>query len=156
MTSSLISSDEFIVGRGSATYKATVEDIKNYIGGGGGAQVIVSDSAPAITDLEEGTLWWDSVEGDLFVLYNDSSDPDAPNLIWVDATNHSNADDRDVIISDNEPASPDFKGQLWVNTSECPPELNIWDGDCDGTGTGGWFPVEGGPIEAVCCVIRVE
>ena len=48
-------------------------------------------------------------------------------MIWADATNHSNADDRDVIISDQEPTNPDFIGQIWVNTGECPPTLECME-----------------------------
>ena len=111
--------------------------------GEGGAQVIVSETAPDVTGLEEGTLWWDSKEGDLFVLYANENADGSIDMIWADATNHSNADDRDVIIGDQEPTNPDFIGQLWVNTSECPPTLNVWNGDCDGNG-GEWVPIEGG------------
>ena len=144
MASTLQTGDQFIVSRNNGTYKTTIDNIKEFIGSGG-SEVIVSETAPDPADypagtggvLTEGTLWWDSTEGDLFVLYDDNG-----SLIWVDATNHSNSDDRDVIISENEPVA-DFIGQLWVDTSECPPTLNVWDGDCDGGG-GSWKPIEGG------------
>ena len=47
---------------------------------------MVQDSPPATTDLEEGTLWWNSDADDLrlYVLYNDPA-PDA-GLKWVQAT----------------------------------------------------------------------
>lgn len=90
--SKLISTDHFIVNRDGATYKTTTEEIKNFIGG---SSVIVRDTAPdpVAESLEEGTLWWDSDEGDMFVLYNDSTDPDNPNLIWVDSNNHTIIDE---------------------------------------------------------------
>ena len=141
MPSLLKSGDQFIVGRGTTTHKTTIDEIKNYIGGSTGSTVIVSDTAPDITGLEEGTLWWDSDEGDLFILYNDSIDPLNPNLIWVDATNHGNSDSREIIYSDSAPVTGDFSGQLWVKTSSCPPELYIWDGDCEGDG-GKWTVVK--------------
>ena len=92
--SKLISTDHFIVNRDGATYKTTTEEIKNFIGG---SSVIVRDTAPdpVAESLEEGTLWWDSDEGDMFVLYNDSTDPDNPNLIWVDSNNHTIIDGGD-------------------------------------------------------------
>ena len=40
----------------------------------------------------------------------------------------------------NEPISPN-NGDMWVDTSECPPVLKIWS-DC--TGTGEWLEVQGG------------
>lgn len=54
--------------------------------GAGGSEVLVQDAPPATTDLEEGTLWWNSDADDLrlYVLYNDP-DPDA-GLKWVQAT----------------------------------------------------------------------
>ena len=54
--------------------------------GAGGSEVLVQDSPPATTDLEEGTLWWNSDADDLrlYVLYNDPA-PDA-GLKWVQAT----------------------------------------------------------------------
>ena len=54
--------------------------------GAGGSEVLVQDAPPATTDLEEGTLWWNSDATDLrlYVLYNDP-DPDQ-GLKWIQAT----------------------------------------------------------------------
>ena len=53
---------------------------------GAGSEVIVSPTPPITTDLEEGTLWWNSDAGDmqLYVLYNDA-DPDG-GLKWIEAS----------------------------------------------------------------------
>lgn len=41
-------------------------------GGGGGASVTVSDTAPA-DDPESGDLWWDSTDGSMYVHYVDDN-----------------------------------------------------------------------------------
>ena len=52
--------------------------------------------------------------------------------------------DIDVPISsgDNPPQGPNL-GDLWVDTSDCPPTLNVWD-DCDDPGNPTWKPIGGG------------
>ena len=64
--------------------KVTVEQLLADIDVDGGAEVIISDDAPdfAADNLEPGTLWWSSSEGDLFILYKDPAD----NTQWVSAT----------------------------------------------------------------------
>ena len=47
--------------------------------GGGGAEVSVGDNPPA--DPEQGNLWWDTVEGRLFIYYTDGNSSQ-----WVDAS----------------------------------------------------------------------
>ena len=51
--------------------------------GSGGAEVLVSETAPVIDDLEEGSLWWNSSSTDLqlYVLYNDNGTKK-----WVEAS----------------------------------------------------------------------
>ena len=51
--------------------------------GSGGAEVLVSETAPVIDDLEEGSLWWNSTstELQLYVLYNDNGTKK-----WVEAS----------------------------------------------------------------------
>ena len=51
--------------------------------GGGGAEVLVSETAPDPSNLAEGSLWWNSSETELqlFVLYNDNG-----TLKWVEAS----------------------------------------------------------------------
>src|SRR5215467_14368925 len=49
-------------------------------GGAGGASITVSDTPPAIPANNQ--LWWDSVNGQLYLWYNDGSSTQ-----WVNATN---------------------------------------------------------------------
>ena len=50
-----------------------------------------------------------------------------------------------IHIGDTYPGTPSL-GDLWVDTTECPPVLNIWS-DCDGTE--GWKPIGGGNTDVI-------
>ena len=50
-----------------------------------------------------------------------------------------------IHIGDTYPGTPSL-GDLWVDTSECPPVLQIWN-DCDGTEE--WKPIGGRPVDAI-------
>tara|TARA_Y100001937_G_scaffold46743_1_gene65617 strand:+ start:4158 stop:7574 length:3417 start_codon:yes stop_codon:yes gene_type:complete len=50
--------------------------------GSGGAQVTISENAPAAADSSVGDLWWDSDDSDLHVYYNDGTSSQ-----WVSVTN---------------------------------------------------------------------
>ena len=50
-----------------------------------------------------------------------------------------------IHIGDTYPGTPSL-GDLWVDTTECPPVLNIWS-DCDGTE--GWKPIGGGNSDGI-------
>ena len=47
-----------------------------------------------------------------------------------------------VISGDTQPGSPSL-GDIWIDTSDCPPTLNIWD-DCEDPGNPIWTPIGGG------------
>ena len=57
-----------------------------------------------------------------------------------------------IHIGDTYPGTPSL-GDLWVDTSECPPVLQIWN-DCDGTEE--WKPIGGKPVEPINFVARIE
>ena len=66
---------------------------------------------------------------------------DASNAGLMSPESFSKVDDGPTIISDGkEPDSPAL-GDLWFDTNDCPPTLNIWS-DCDGEA--GWKPISGG------------
>ena len=46
-----------------------------------------------------------------------------------------------VISGPDGPDGPNL-GDIWVDTSDCPPTLNIWD-DCDNPGNPSWTPISG-------------
>ena len=50
--------------------------------------------------------------------------------------------DGGIDAGDTPPAAPEL-GDLWVDMSQCPPTLNIWD-DCDNPGNPSWKPIGGG------------
>ena len=47
-----------------------------------------------------------------------------------------------LITSPNPPTDPS-PGDIWVDLSDCPPTINIWD-DCDDPGNPSWKPIGGG------------
>ena len=47
-----------------------------------------------------------------------------------------------VIAGPNQPSNPAL-GDIWIDTSDCPPTINIWN-DCDDPGNPTWTPIGGG------------
>ena len=78
---------------------------------------------------------------------------DDAELPLVDSTNaglmspgeHDKLDGMPNIISGpTEPGSPST-GDIWIDTNDCPPTINIWD-DCDDPGNPIWRPIGGGEL----------
>ena len=75
-------------------------------------------------------------ENDLFVLYRDDNSLRKVTLEQLKESINP------ITIGDTEPGNPGI-GDLWVDTNECPPVLNIYD-DCDDPGNPTWKPIGGG------------
>ena len=74
---SLINDDLFVVQRGNSIYKVASSTLKNEYASE--AQVFVSPNPP--NNPVEGTLWWSTREGNLFIWYDDGDSQQ-----WVDAS----------------------------------------------------------------------
>lgn len=74
---------------------------EEFTSGGGG--VTVSATAPASPD--DGALWWDSDDGELYLYYNDGSSSQ-----WVAAAGPS------VTVSATAPTG--YEGQLWLDSTD--------------------------------------
>ena len=75
-------------------------------GGGGGASVSISDSAPS--SPSSGDLWWDSSQAILFIYYADGSSNQ-----WVKA-NPSGSGGADIAVQETAPSNPST-GDLWFD-----------------------------------------
>ena len=64
-----------------------------------------------------------------------------PTTLNIPASSWGDVTDKPIYIDTDEPGSPS-NGDLWVDLSECPPELKVWS-DCSGTGQ--WEDIEGTP-----------
>ena len=73
--------------------------------GGGGGSITVSDTPPTDPAPENGNLWWDSVNGKLFVYY-----VDVDSSQWVDAAGPS------VAVQSTAPTG--YEGQLWLDDTD--------------------------------------
>ena len=112
-------------------------------GGGGGATVTVSDSAP--TNPGSGDLWFKSDEGQLKVWYQDGTSNQ-----WVDTSNNagggggSSSSGANVSVSDTPPTNPTPQnGDLWWKSNEGRLKIRYEDGN-----TNQWvdaFPVLDAP-----------
>ena len=129
---------------------------------GGGAQVPGGDTPPTngneIGDLFFDTinntlLYWDGTQwvpiaGDEALELDDLADvnvgsaTDGQVLIYDQANGEWIPGTIGFITGDNQPGNPSI-GDIWVDTSQCPPVINIWD-DCDDPGNPTWKPIGGG------------
>ena len=98
-------------------------------GGGGGATVTVSDSAP--TSPGSGDLWFKSDEGQLKVWYQDGTSNQ-----WVDTSNNagggggSSSSGANVSVSDSPPTNPTPQnGDLWWKSNEGRLKIRYEDGN---------------------------
>ena len=49
-----------------------------------------------------------------------------------------------IIAGENPPGTPSL-GDIWIDTKDCPPTINIWN-DCDDPGNPIWTPIGGGEL----------
>jgi hypothetical protein len=80
------------------------------IGGGGGASVTISDTAPSSPSA--GNLWWNSTSGHLFIYYNDGTSSQ-----WVMAEPLPDMSQYVTLYAqDTKPTAPNVNS-LWLNTT---------------------------------------
>ncbi|QDP58916.1 MAG: hypothetical protein Unbinned2819contig1003_2 [Prokaryotic dsDNA virus sp.] len=107
-------------------------------GGGGGASVSISDSAPS--SPSSGDLWWDSSQAILFIYYADGSSAQ-----WVKA-NPSGSGGADIAVQETAPSNPST-GDLWFDPATLKTYVYYNDGNSNqwvqtnptggGSGSGG-------------------
>ena len=73
----LLNSDRFVVQRGNTLYKVDSSALKQEYGG----TALVTISADPPNDPVVGSLWWSTLEGNLFIWYSDGNSSQ-----WVDAS----------------------------------------------------------------------
>ena len=68
---------------------------------------------------------------------------DATNAGLMSPEDFKKLGDMPVVISgDTFPGTPSA-GDIWIDTSDCPPTINVWD-DCENPGNPSWTPIGGG------------
>ena len=87
-----------------AIWNATAATLEANVGEGGGS-ITVSPTPPTDPAPGNGDLWWDSVNGKLFVYYVDGSSSQ-----WVDAAGPS------VAVQSTAPTG--YEGQLWLDDTD--------------------------------------
>ena len=88
-----------------AIWNASATAIEDAIAEGGGGSITVSETAPTDPAPGQGDLWWDSVNGKLFVYYVDGDSSQ-----WVDAAGPS------VAVQSSAPTG--YEGQLWLDDTD--------------------------------------
>ena len=93
---------------------ATKKYVDNNGGGGAGSEVIISETAPDPTSLDEGTLWWnsDSEDLNLYVLFDNGGQ-----LIWVQTSANDEEDSGANVIIDDTPPLVSQDGDMWWDSS---------------------------------------
>ena len=76
--------------------------------GGGGSNVTISDTPP--TGAIEGDLWWNEIDGRLYIYYDDGNTAQ-----WVDTNPSGGGSGLAVVTISDTPPDPPTQGQLWWN-----------------------------------------
>ena len=121
----LVATDDFLVSRSGINYKLNFETLEEALKS---ATVTVGDAAPS--DAEEGDLWFNSIDGRLYVYYIDINSEQ-----WVDASPPGKGGGATVAIDGVPPTSPD-PGDMWWDSNDTG-QLFIWYEDAD---SGQWVP----------------
>ena len=105
-------------------------------GGSGGANVTTDDTPP--TSPNDGDLWWDSVNGQLNVYYEDADSSQWVNASGRGVTSSSGGGGgASVTTSDTAPSSPN-DGDLWWDSQNA--RLNVYYEDAN---TSQWVDISG-------------
>ena len=97
---------------------------------------IAGDEVQKLDDLEDVTIL-NPDDGQILV-WNGAQwvNQDIPPVKWEDIEGNP------ITIGGTQPGNPSV-GDIWIDTSDCPPTLNIYD-DCDDPGNPTWKPIGGG------------
>ena len=117
----LQNTDSFLVQRGGASYKMEASNFVTFLdeSGFGSSSVTISETAPA--DPEHGDMWWNSVDGNLYIYYQDVDTSQ-----WVPANGDGGGGGFvNASVGPNVPAAASA-GDLWYSTSDA--RLYIYDG----------------------------
>lgn len=108
--------DLLLVQRSSASYKMPASELSTYVGGGN-SSVTVSATAPSTP--ENGDMWWNSGDGNLYIYYTD-----ADSSQWV-PSNSEGGGFANATVGPNVPSAAN-EGDLWFSTGDA--RLYIYDG----------------------------
>ena len=87
--------------------------VPNGSGDSGGSNVTISDTAPSTAASEPGDLWWNTVDGRLYIYYEDSNSAQ-----WVDASPETTSSVQQLVAGTNITLSPaDGKGIVTINAT---------------------------------------
>ena len=88
-----------------AIWNATATTLEANVGEGGGGSITVSPTPPTDPAPENGNLWWNSTEGEMYIYYVDGSSSQ-----WVAAAGPS------VTVAATAPTG--YEGQLWLDSTD--------------------------------------
>ena len=95
-----------------------------------------------VTEIGDGTLTIKDVNGDALGTFTANQVDDSE--ITIPATKWEEIEGNPITIGGPQPNNPS-PGDIWIDTGDCPPTINIWD-DCDDPGNPGWTPIGGGEL----------
>ena len=93
-----------------------------------------------VTEIGDGTLTIKDPNGDALGTFTANQVDDSE--ITIPATKWEEIEGNPITIGGPQPNNPS-PGDIWIDTGDCPPTINIWD-DCDDPGNPTWTPIGGG------------
>ena len=117
----LQNTDSFLVQRGGASYKMEAASFVTFLdeSGFGSSSVTISATAPG--DPDNGDMWWNSVDGNLYIYYTDVDTSQ-----WVPANGAGGGSGfTNASVGPNVPSNAS-QGDLWYSTNDA--RLYVYDG----------------------------
>ena len=99
-----------------------------------------TESYAKLSDIKDGKLTIKDADDN--VLGEFTANQEAPSEIIIPAAKWEDIEGNPITIGGTQPGNPSI-GDIWIDTSDCPPTLNIYD-DCDDPGNPTWKPIGGG------------
>ena len=93
-----------------------------------------------LTDIKDGKLTIKDADDN--ILGEFTANQEAPTEVIIPAAKWEDIEGNPITIGGTQPGNPSL-GDIWIDTSDCPPTLNIWD-DCEDPGNPIWTPIGGG------------
>ena len=120
--------------------EAEVNNILNGLNPDGSVPDGGAEEYAKLDDIKDGKLTIKDADDNILGEFTANQETDTE--VSIPAAKWEDIEGNPITIGGTQPGNPSL-GDIWVDTSQCPPVLNIWD-DCEDPGNPTWTPIGGG------------